>query len=441
MILGGGISGLAVGYYARKNAIPFTIYEANSIIGGNCITFRHGDFLFDSGAHRFHCKDKEITNEIKTLLSEDLERITVPSQIYHNGRYLYFPLSPLNFVNNLGFFASIRSVVELIRSRLTIREADENFEKFLLKTYGKIISELFLLNYSEKLWGRPCNRLALDVAGKRMKGLTTGTLLREIIFGQRSTSAHMEGAFYYPKGGIGTIAERMGRVCGMENIVTNAKATKIHHDHKRVKEVEIDGKTIEVPDELVSTIPLDIFLNMLEPKAPKEILQLAESLRYRNILLVALFLDKEFVTDAATVYFPNSGFPFTRVYEPRNRNSAMSPPGKTSLVAEIPCQSDDEFWSLDDEELTRKVSSFLVRIGWVKKDEIIDTMVVRMGYAYPVLETGSKEKVREIMNYLEKFENVKLSGRSGRFVYAWIHNLIRSGREIVEEYISEKQRL
>ena len=82
-----------------------------------------------------------------------------------------------------------------------------------------------------------------------------------------------------------------------------------------------------------------------------------------------------------------------------------------------------------------------MRIGWVKKDEIIDTMVVRMGYAYPVLETGSKEKVREIMNYLEKFENVKLSGRSGRFVYAWIHNLIRSGREIVEEYISEKQRL
>ena len=66
-ILGGGPAGLAVGYYARKNSLDFTIYEANNHIGGNCITFRHGDFLFDSGAHRLHDKDVEITEEIKSL--------------------------------------------------------------------------------------------------------------------------------------------------------------------------------------------------------------------------------------------------------------------------------------------------------------------------------------------------------------------------------------
>ena len=51
-ILGAGPAGLAVGYYAQKNGLPFRIYEANNCIGGNSITLKHGDFLFDSGAHQ-----------------------------------------------------------------------------------------------------------------------------------------------------------------------------------------------------------------------------------------------------------------------------------------------------------------------------------------------------------------------------------------------------
>ena len=39
VIIGGGIAGLGVGFYAKKCGIPFTLYEANNWIGGNCITF------------------------------------------------------------------------------------------------------------------------------------------------------------------------------------------------------------------------------------------------------------------------------------------------------------------------------------------------------------------------------------------------------------------
>lgn len=53
-ILGGGIAGLAAGYYAKKRGVNFTVYKAKSSIGGNCSTLRKGNFLFDSGARRFH---------------------------------------------------------------------------------------------------------------------------------------------------------------------------------------------------------------------------------------------------------------------------------------------------------------------------------------------------------------------------------------------------
>ena len=36
------------------------------VVGGNCRTFTCGDFKFDSGAHRFHDKDPDITRGAPT---------------------------------------------------------------------------------------------------------------------------------------------------------------------------------------------------------------------------------------------------------------------------------------------------------------------------------------------------------------------------------------
>ena len=82
-ILGGGFAGLALGYYARKNGFPFTIYEADATLGGNAVTFEHEGFLYDSGAHRFHDRLPLITREIQGLLGSELESVHVPSRIVH----------------------------------------------------------------------------------------------------------------------------------------------------------------------------------------------------------------------------------------------------------------------------------------------------------------------------------------------------------------------
>jgi len=437
-ILGGGLAGLAAGHYAKKNRLRFTIYEAHNQVGGNCITLKHGDFLFDSGAHRFHDKEEEATRELRKLIGEDLEKTNVPSQIYYNGKLIDFPLSPLNLLKNLGLSTFARAVVEVVRSRLRKREMSEDFESFALHTYGSTIAKLFLLNYSKKLWGVPCHKLSPNAAAKRMKGLNLKTFLTEAIFGQKAKAQHLEGSFYYPRMGIGTIAEKPGEYCGQQNILPNSKITKILHNHTRIQAVEVNGrKRIDV-DKVVSTLPLTIFLQMMEPVPSEEVLLLAKGLRYRHLILVAIFLNKESITEAATVYFPDSNFPFTRIYEPRNRSVYMSPPGKTSLVAEIPNQEEDMFWHTEDGKLIELVCSRLIQIGWVKEEEIIDTFVGRMDYAYPMLEIGCEEKVQKINAFLKGFNNLKLSGRNGKFIHASIHEMIKFGKEIIQEYISAR---
>jgi len=434
-ILGGGPAGLSVGYYARKNQIPFTLYEAGPRIGGNCVTFEHGGFYFDSGAHRFHDKDPEVTNEVKSLLGADLQRNDTPSQIYQDGKFIDFPLSPLNLLKNLGPITFTKAGLELLSARLSTANTNGSFESFALRTYGRTIAERFLLNYSGKLWGASADHLSPYIAGTRMKGLGLKTFVTEAIFGRKAKIEHLDGAFYYPRMGIGMIADKLGEFCGGENIIRNSRISRILHDGKRIVSIEINGKNIVETDHVVSTLPLSLLIRMMDPGVDASIIELTKSLRFRNLILVALFLNRESVTENATLYFPDSNFLFTRVYEPKKRSLAMAPAGQTSLISEVPCQNDDTVWKLSDEKLIAEVRSKLCEVCKIKSEEVIGTLAIRIPHAYPILEKGFEEKVQQIFRFLEPFTNLKLAGRNGKFTYTSIHNMMRFGKEAVEEYL------
>ena len=47
----------------------------------------------------------------------------------------------------------------------------------------------------------------------------------------------------------------------------------------------------------------------------------------------------------------------------------------------------------------------------------------------------NEAKVAAIHSYLDRFENLRLTGRSGRFVYGWIHDMMRFGLETVDDIV------
>jgi protoporphyrinogen oxidase len=436
-VLGGGPAGLAVGYYARRRGLPFTIFEARPRVGGNCTTRRVGEFRYDSGAHRLHDRDPEITAELVGLLGDQLPLIDVPSQIWDDGRLIRFPLSPAELLRHLGPASFARAGLEVAGARLSGRGAPADFEAFALRKYGRTIASRFLLNYSEKLWGAPPAELSTTVAGNRLSGLDLRTFIAEWARVGRSTG-HVEGRFYYPRLGIGAIADALAGACGDDAIRTGSPVTSLVHNEGRIRAVAIgDRQRIEV-DQVVSSLPLTVTLRILDPPPPPEVLALADAIRYRQVRLVVLFLDRESVTRAATVYFPSSEFEFTRLSEPRNRSPEMAPEGQTSLLAELPCHAGDALWKADDQELVDRVASRVVDIGWVSAGEIIGGLADRLPNAYPVLDVHWEESVAAINRYLERFSNLWLTGRSGRFVYGWIHNMMRFGVETVDQIVGKR---
>jgi protoporphyrinogen oxidase len=432
-VLGAGVAGLAVGHYARQRGLPATILEAQPHWGGSCRTLRWGEFRFDLGAHRFHDKDATVTGDLMALMGERMARVSVPSHIWHRGRLIDFPPTLANLVATLGPAVVLRSATEMLGARLSPRgRGPDTFEKMTLRSYGRTLAELFLLSYSRKLWGVPCSQLSPRVGGGRLRGLNLRSVLASLLSGRSRPPAHMEGSFYYPRHGIGEICDALARSCPEENIRSGVRVTRVRHRGQRVVALETDaGERIEV-DRLVSTIPLGRLVSLLDPPAPDELARDARQLRFRHLRLVVLLVARPSVTTSGTVYFPDPRVPFTRVFEPRNRSEHMAPPGQTSLVAEIPCFETDQAWREPEALVVERTVEALVSRGWLERREVTDARALQVSHAYPLLDLAGEAVANRLRAYLSRFENLTLDGRSGRFEYAWIHDLVRRGREVVD---------
>ena len=432
-ILGGGAAGLAAGYFAKKSEIPFRIYEATNATGGNCRTYKYKDFRFDSGAHRFHDKDPEITREVLSLMGDEIMEVSAPSYISHNKRLVHFPITPTNLLSNLNPITSIAAIFNFLYAKFKKNEI-KSFEDYAMQKYGKTISDLFLTNYSEKLWGLSTDKLSPKVAGSRLKDLNIKSILTELLFPNQKAK-HLEGSFYYPRNGFGRLMNKIASHCGDENIEVDSRVTKIFHSDNRIDSFEINNSVINRTDYLVSSLPLSVFIKSLFPAPPKEILDTVEKLKFRHLKLICFCINKPQINKAATMYFPDRRFIFTRAYEPKNRCKTMARPEMTSLVLEIPYSFNDKVDMMDMNALTARTKSDLLKTGLINKEDIIATVVKEIPYAYPVLEKEYELHMDQLLRYLRQFKNLYLTGRNGKFVYSWTHNMMKFGKEIIDDIV------
>jgi protoporphyrinogen oxidase len=309
---------------------------------------------------------------------------------------------------------------------------DRNFEALAYQTYGKTLSKQFLINYTEKLWGSPAHTLDANISGNRLKHLDISSLLRQLLFKSKNVN-HLDGSFYYPKYGFGTIFEKIIDKIDNNSIQYHSPIKKIfHEDGKIIKVFYGDNKTENV-NRVISTLPINILINALEPAPPKQIIDIVNSIQYRNLYLCVLYLDRPYFSDNASIYFPESTYPFTRIYEPKNRSMEMAPKDKTCIVIEIPYdQKMGELSSTPKEKIIEQTSNILINNGLIKKEEIIGNKLMDLQYAYPVLHLGSKAKLDNIFSYLSNLKNLYIIGRNAQFEYTHIHNIFKHASLLID---------
>ena len=446
LIAGGGLTGLSAGYVLSKAGLRVSVFENDTTVGGLSKTIEKNGFRFDLGGHRFFTRDKRIDGFVKELMDGELITVHRKSKIYLRKKYFDYPLKPLNAIFGLGIPTTMKIIsdysIEMLR-KITKENPDVSLEDWVVGNFGRTMFNIYFKEYSEKVWGLECSRISADWVAQRIKGLSLSSAIRNAFFKFSGRDLPtLTDTFMYPELGIGRISERLKQeIEKRDDVFTETKVEAVNHSDFRVNSLVVrnhKGARTVSGNEFISSLPMNKLIMLLNPSPPENIVKTALALNFRDLIVVAIMVEREKITDQTWIYIPEQRIPFGRIHEPTNWSRKMAPAGKTLIVTEFFSFIGDRIWNMADENLIDITVKNLEKLGFIKKPEVIDGVVVRAPKAYPLFEVGYKKICDEIYDYLCKFKNLHIAGRSGLFRYYNMDHAIESGIDTAEKIIKRK---
>ena len=430
LILGAGPAGMACAMELTNAGKKSIIIEKEGRVGGlaSTLTFnsKGHEFRTDIGPHRFFSKNPYLYQFIENLIKENWIEVPRQTRQFIDGKFYDYPIKPLQAFRNIGLKKSLLIMQSYLESLLAYRilgRKIESFEDYILANFGRKLGEFNMLNYTEKIWGTSCKNLHPDWAKQRIKGLNLINAITNALKKNKSSSPKtLVDSFYYPQYGTGLIYETIAEKIKQKKskIINNSFPEKIYHSKGKITKVKIkNGKktTNYSPKWLVSTIPLTEFMNLMSPSPPIEVMSAVKKLKWRSQTYLFITLDKKSITKDNWIYFPNKDIPFGRIAEMKNFSKDMSPKDKTSLFVEFFVTEGDKVWNMSKEELFELAMPYFEKLGFFKRNEVMDYFLIKKKNVYPVYDKDYKENLNIIQKYLDGFKNLQYIGRPGRFRY------------------------
>lgn len=434
VILGAGPAGAGAAYRLRAtNRARVTVIERGERAGGNAGSFEINGNHVDFGSHRLHPEcEPIILNDIRALLGDDLVYRTRHGRIRLRGRWVHFPLKPLDLLLHLdpSFLGGAARDAIVRLGRRTRTDAD-SFGDVLMARLGPTICNTFYFPYARKLWGLEPEQMSAEQAQRRVAANSPGKLIRKVLGQVPGLRAPGAGRFYYPRHGFGQITDAYAaaaRAAGAEFLMgwTAARLdAPTTSDAPWTVTAEKDGERRSiVADHIWTTIPLTLLARMVQPAAPAEALTAAGALDFRAMLLIYLELATDRFTEFDAHYFPGADTAITRLSEPKNYAARLEPAGRTVLCAELPCAPDDEHWSAPDEALGRLVMRDLEHAGLPLAQQPLSVHVRRLRHAYPIYGRDYAEPFRAIDAWAATMPRLLSFGRQGLFAHDNTHHAL-----------------
>lgn len=491
IIIGAGPAGLTAAYeLLDKTDIKPIIYEKTDYIGGLSKTINYNGNRLDIGPHHFYTKSERILNwwtnilplqgapEIDDLAldrtvelasqsttrevgSDKIIRNPAPdprkedkvmlkrtrlTRIFFMRKFFAYPVS-LNYktLSNLGIKKTIKIGLSYIKTALRHIEPEKSLEDFFINRFGMELYSTFFKDYTEKVWGVPCDQIATDWGSQRIKGLSItktvthalkNSFKRNPSISQKNVETSLAEQFLYPKLGSGQIYGEIAR-----KIVENGG--KIHKNY-RVNGILTNGDLvtgITVVDEstgeikeikgdyFFSTMPVCELINSFKCEVPENVKNVANGLVYRDIIVVGLLLDKLLIKNDTNTPSVNDIVPDHWIYiQERNVKlgrldvfNNFSPhmvkdENKVWIGLEYFCNEGDELWNMSEKDVIDFAISELTKIDIIHPDDVRDSMVIKEEKSYPAY-FGTYHQFNLIKEFVEDYPNLFLIGRNGMHRY------------------------
>jgi protoporphyrinogen oxidase len=432
-ILGAGPAGVGAAYrLIRLTRGAVTVLERGSSVGGLASSFQLAGMHVDYGSHRLHpaCHAR-ILADIRALLGEDLLDRPRHGRIRLRGRWIHFPLKPVDLAFSLPPAFALGATADLVKKAWPFSKNGDHapsFASILKHGLGATICRDFYFPYARKIWGVDAEKLSAIQAQRRVKAGSLGKVLRKILSAVPGLKPPGSGRFYYPRRGFGQITQAYFEAASVRGAAFQFGAAVDSVNTNSDGEVEVEYHCGDQVRKLSarhvwSTIPLPVLVRSIRPQAPPEVLEAAERIRYRSMILIYLVLGQQRFSEFDAHYFPESDVPITRLSEPRNYSAVTEPPDRTVLCAELPCAQGDHFWALSDEQLGELVAASLVRLG-LPFGPVVQVTTRRLPQAYPIYELGYEEHFQRLDGWLEHIPGLVSLGRQGLFAHDNTHHTL-----------------
>ena len=432
LILGGGPAGLAAAWELARGGARALVVEREEGTGGLCRTHERQGWRFDMGGHRFISADRDLLDRVLRLCGDDLLLAERRSEVALLGRTFRYPLELPDLLRNLPPGLAARALLSWLRARWRARDParsdPEDFEGWAVQRFGRVLYDLFLGPYTEKVWGVPGRELSSEWAPQRISLLDLGQVLRGLVRpGGERTARTCARQFLYPRLGMGQLFERVRAAAeaGGAEVWTGAVPEAFELEGGRIHAVRVrtrEGPRRVEPGHVLSTIPLPRLLELLGGPGPAP-----AALGFRPVRFLNLGLARESALPVTWRYVGEGGLRAGRLQEPRRRSPWMAPPGTTSLMVEVPHAPGDEIDRASDEELLVRLTPELERLGVPLGSDVRLVFSVRAPEAYPVHLRGTAPARTAALARVDALTNLRTLGRQGAFRFVFSDAAMRMG--------------
>ncbi len=425
-ILGGGLTGLTIGYLLKEQNIDFEILEKNNECGGLCRTIQEDGFTFDiAGGHIIFSKDKEILNFKLDILGDNKVRSKRNTKILYKDVFVKYPFeNGLSGLSKEDNFECLNGFVRTINQKC---DNPKNFNEWIYQTFGKGIAEKYMIPYNEKIWNFKTEDMATFWVDGRIPKPPSEDIIKSSLGIETEGYTH-QSHFYYPKhGGIQAltnlieekIKDNITKEFGITSIKKEGSKWVVYRDNEK-----------KVFDRIVSTMPVIDLVKLLH-EVPEEIINTINNLKYNSLITVMLGVDTDKLNDLHWLYIPDKNVLPHRLVFPKNNTPTTTPDGKSSIVAEITFNEGDNISKMTDEEIVEKVIADLDDKKIIDKNLVCYKKIMRLKYAYVVYDLEYEKNIIKIHKFFEGL-GIDLCGRFSEYRYINMDACMRSAMNYVK---------